>query len=94
MLRMKIVIIMHKIATTKLNFPNPVFIGGNVKLKFMKKVKLTNYPIKNVNVNPHINIFLKKALNNLKYLYFFRGRLDFSKIIMTMIIIIEIIVLP
>jgi len=37
-----IVIIMHNIEITKLNIPKGVEREGNVKVKFMKKEKVTN----------------------------------------------------
>jgi len=56
-----IVTIMHNIEITKLNIPKAVEKGGNMKLKFMKKVKVTNCPMKNVKVNPQTNIFFKNV---------------------------------
>jgi len=42
MIIITIVIIMHNIEITKLNIPKAVERGGKVKVKFMKKVKVTN----------------------------------------------------
>lgn len=57
-------------------------------------MKVTNYPIKNVRVNPQTNVFLKNVLNLCTLLNFFNDLLNISKATIVKIISNHISILP